>query len=192
MFFPYYWKDFWCKNVNSWNTKQSFINKCNAMKAIFKIYGNICFNSFYIFYEENINVSHSVMTKLWTTQCYSINRVNESLKIFPEFSLSAIISQKTSLGFPSFRWFFKISKFFLDCPGFSWVLRTPSQCKLSVKVKQGINKNSSIERLRRLGQSSGNNYQCRLILFTSFKEDHMRHRQIYLASRAVSLFHVLD
>ena len=57
----------------------------------FKNYDNICFNSFYLFYQQNIN---GIMTKLGSTKCYSINNLNRSLKIFPEFFLSAMISEK--------------------------------------------------------------------------------------------------
>ena len=51
------WKDFWCKNVISRNFKQIFYYQLQCyMTAILKIYDiNICFNSFYIFYEENIS-----------------------------------------------------------------------------------------------------------------------------------------
>lgn len=56
------------------------------------------------------------MTKLWTTQCYSINKLNGSLKIksFP----SAMIFQEMFLSFPSFPWLFKfpmLFQVFLEC-----------------------------------------------------------------------------
>ena len=51
------------------------------------------------------------MTKLGSTKCYSINNLNRSLKIFPEFSLSAMIFREISLSFPGFPRFFKILKF---------------------------------------------------------------------------------
>ena len=55
------------------------------MTTIFENYNNICFNSFFFFYEQNINISHSIMTKLQTTQCYSFNKLNGRFKIFPEY-----------------------------------------------------------------------------------------------------------
>ena len=63
-------------------------------------------------------VSHSI-TKSWTTRCCSINKLNESLKIFPDFSLSAMIFQEISLRFPGFLRFFNFSKFSPDFPRFS-------------------------------------------------------------------------
>ena len=47
------------------------------------------------------------MSKLWTTQCYSIHKLNRSLRIFPEFPLSAMIFQEISLSFPGLPRFFK-------------------------------------------------------------------------------------
>ena len=73
------------------------------MTTIFKKYqNNICFNSFYLFfYERNINITHSIMTKLRTTQCHSISNLNGSLKIlrvFPECH----DFPRNSLSFPGF------------------------------------------------------------------------------------------
>ena len=52
------------------------------------------------------------MNKLWTTQCHTIINLNVNLKIFPEFTLSAMIFQDIFLSFPGFPWLFKFSKFF--------------------------------------------------------------------------------
>ena len=58
------------------------------MTTIFKKYeNNICFKFLSFFYERNINITHSIMTKLRTTLCYSISNLKGSLKVlrvFPE------------------------------------------------------------------------------------------------------------
>ena len=92
------------------------------MTTIFKNYDtNICFNGSYLFYEHNINVSYSIMIKLWTMQCYSINKLNGSLKLFAEFSLSAIISEK-------FPWVFQIFPDFSNFPNFSLIFQVLPEC----------------------------------------------------------------
>ena len=92
------------------------------MTTIFKNYNtNICFNGSYLFYEHNINVSYSIMIKLWTIQCYSINKLNGSLKLFAEFSLSAIISEK-------FPWVFQIFPDFSNFPNFSLIFQVLPEC----------------------------------------------------------------
>ena len=60
------------------------------------------------FHEQNINMSHSVMNKLLTTQSYSINKLNESLEIFPEFSRFSMIF----LNFSNFSLIFQV---FSEC-----------------------------------------------------------------------------
>ena len=77
MFFSNYWKDLWQKK-HFMNFFQSEFLKSKTkftltsqryMTTIFKIYdNNICINSSYHCYEENINRSHSIMIKLWTTK----------------------------------------------------------------------------------------------------------------------------
>ena len=62
------------------------------------------------------------MTKLWTMRCLSIDKLSEVLKIFSEFSLSAMIFQEISLSFQGFPWFLRFYKIFPDFPWFLWVL----------------------------------------------------------------------
>ena len=87
------------------------------MTTIFVLTVYLCF------YEQNINMSDSIVTKLWTTQFYSISKLNGGLKIFPDFFLDVMIF-RISLSFPGFPWFFKFSNFSPDFPGFPWVLKT--------------------------------------------------------------------
>ena len=62
------------------------------------------------------------MTKLWTSYCYSIKKVKRSVKIFPDFPLSALTFQEISLSFPGFPCFFNFSIFSPDFPGFLLML----------------------------------------------------------------------
>ena len=71
---------------------------------------------FFLFYGQNINIS--IMTKLWTTQRYSINKLNGSFKNFPE----CFDFWRNFPEFSRFSLFLKFSKFFPDFPGFPWVL----------------------------------------------------------------------
>ena len=59
-------------------------------------------------------VSHSI-TKSWTTRCCSINKLNESLKIFPDFSECYDFPRN----FPSFSRFSQIFQFFQIFPWLS-------------------------------------------------------------------------
>ena len=92
--------------------------KKHYMTTILKTMTTAFFTSFYLLCEQIINIS--ILTKLWTIY-YSINKLNRSLKIFPEFSLGVMIFQEIPVSFPGFSWF---SKFFSGFPGFPWVLWT--------------------------------------------------------------------
>ena len=120
--------EFFSENVKhfKFQFKKSLYQQLQCyMTTIFKNYDtNICVNSSYLFYDQNINISHSIRPNSDKTQCYSIIKLNGSLKLFPEFSLIAMISQEISLSFPGFAWFFHFFKFFPNFPGFTWVLWT--------------------------------------------------------------------
>ena len=68
-----------------------------------------------------------------TKQCYSINKLNGSLKIFPEFSLIAMNFQKFPWVFWIFFDFSFFKNFFPAFPGFIWVLWTLHERKLFFK-----------------------------------------------------------
>ena len=63
----------------------------------------------------------------------SIIKLKRSVKMFREFSLSALIFQEIFLSFPSFSYFFIFSRFFPDFPGFPWVLLILAYLKFRVK-----------------------------------------------------------
>ena len=79
--------------------------KKHYMTTILKTMTTAFFTSFYLLCEQNINIS--ILTKLWTI-CYSINKLNRSSKIFPEFSLGVMIFQEI----PEFSRFFLIFQIF--------------------------------------------------------------------------------
>ena len=99
-----------------------YINNCNA---IWQHFVKIMRTTFVLtisifFYEKHINIGHSIMTTLWTTKCCSINKLNGSLKIFPEFFWVLWFSKKFLQNFPDFLNFSN----FPDFLGFPWVLWT--------------------------------------------------------------------
>ena len=59
--------------------KAVYVNNCSAMWQQFL---RTMATTFVSKHKQNMNKSHSIMTKLWTTQGYSINILNKSLKIF--------------------------------------------------------------------------------------------------------------
>ena len=77
MIFPDYWTDFWQKNVTLW----TFLS-IRIFKAWNKVYINNCNVIWQQFLKTDSKIwflscqSHSIMTKLWTTQCCSINKLN--------------------------------------------------------------------------------------------------------------------
>ena len=101
------------------------VSQVGAMSKFFAIGGNFPYPPS----REN----HVIVSTM--LPCYSIDKFNGSLKIFPKFSLSAMIFQELLLNFSGVPWFFKFYKIFTDSPGsycVLWTLLSLARCIVQI------------------------------------------------------------